>query len=144
VEASGKTPIKPDDYAACLMARQNVLAHPKLGGLFADPEALREVSIVFDLATEAGPVRCKIRPDLVSKRYGLCVDLKTTTNATRRPFLAVCRTLGYHRKVAFYLEGLAAAGFDCSMFLAAVEQEMPCGVVPYAFSFEVLNQAGLA
>lgn len=144
-EEDGYVAIKPEDYSACIVARTNLQAHTRIGKLFADPDAMREVSVVFEWPTEHGPVICKLRADLLSQRYGMCADLKSTTNANRRPFLSVCRQMGYHYKAAFYVEGLAQAGLDVQHYLIpAVEQAEPCGVRAYAFSMATMNQAGLA
>jgi hypothetical protein len=142
VEAAGLVPIKPDNHEACLLARANVLEiWPHI---FLADDALVEKSIVWTEMVDGVPVRCKIRPDLLSPDTRLNIDLKTHAgDITEARFFWTARDFGYDRKFAWYLRGCAKLElpYDAGLVIA-IEQEGPCGVIPYAIWPDRLVLAG--
>lgn len=110
-EYPGATVLKPYQYNSVLRARDSILDHPNAGRLVR-AAALVEVSIVWD--DPATGVRCKARPDALLPEHQVIVDLKSAAEASRRGFARAIANFGYHRKAAFYLDGMEQAARACN------------------------------
>jgi len=122
-----------------------VANHELAGPLLKLPEALREISVVWqDVTTSGFPVYCKIRPDFYDAASRVCVDLKTSLHADPMNFPREIHTYGYHRAAAFYMRGLAEAGLACDAYLfLAVEKDPPFECALYTLEAAAL-EAGQA
>lgn len=78
---------------------------------------------------------CKGRMDRHRLDAQKVVDLKTTTDASKRAFTRSIIDYGYHRQGAFYLDGSGAKIFT----IVAVESQPPYGVAVYDLSPEFLE-----
>lgn len=68
----------------------------------------------------------KIRPDCLDLEDGICLDVKSTQDASKYGFRAACRSLNYHFSAAMYLEGLHQSfGKDFDFAFLAVENDAP-------------------
>ena len=82
---------------------------------------------------------CKIRPDKLPGN-GICVDIKTTDDASPEGFSKSCANYGYHIQAAFYLEGLTritGEQHDTFVFIA-VEKTPPYGIGVYYASHDFI------
>lgn len=100
-----------DDILGMIAATQEDSDNAKRvrASLFA-PDRVVQASVVFDAKTTAGLVRFKCRPDLISQKLNLVVDLKT---ARPLPFHALGDyqwKLGMYHRAVMYRRGLAAVG----------------------------------
>ena len=118
-----------------------ISAHDLAGPLLALPEALREISVVWQEVTTSGfPVYCKIRPDFYDAASRICVDLKTSLHADPMNFPREIYTYGYHRAAAFYMRGLVEAGLACDAYLfLAVEKDPPFECALYTLEAAALE-----
>lgn len=126
-------------WAAAHAMRDNLLAIPKAHELLG-ADGLVEVTVVWD-DPETG-LRLRVRPDKAAEVradggvYGVCVDLKTTRDASLDGFQKEIDRLGYAFKAAFYRLVLTGAGFPWSDHVClAVEnfgshQAAPRGIHP--------------
>lgn len=105
---------------------------PALAQLRRLPELFREKSIVWrdddiGLLLKARPDSLRSRPDCV-----VCIDLKTTADASPDSFRQSCHRFGYFDRAAFYLDGLAAILGPYPRFaIVAVTKERPYQVAVY-------------
>lgn len=84
---------------------------------------------------------CKIRPDCLCPQpsEGLCIDLKSTLDASKRAFMMDCVEYSYDFSAAMYLDGLQKRFCrDFDFVLAAVEKVPPFGVACYGVPEEML------
>lgn len=95
-----------------------------------------ELSVVWDDA-ETG-LRCKCRADWVSS--GRMVDLKTTLDPMA--FDKAIANYGYHRQMAFYVDGFAAHGMDLEPWIVCIEKQSPYGVRAAPMGLEGLSVGG--
>lgn len=108
-------------YAMCRASR----AHPAYSKLF-DATGHNELS-VFWRDEETG-LDCKMRCDRIVEVPGIgtvCVDLKTTTDASPRAFARSVHKFGYHIQAGMYLEGLAKVGIPCDLFVIMAPESVP-------------------
>lgn len=101
---------------------------------------LKEVTIVWQ-DPETG-VWLKIRPDCLSIDFatGICLDLKTTDDASAPAFVRQCKKLHYDLQAAVYLEGLRIVfGRDFDFAFLAAEDSEPHGVALYGAPEEMLE-----
>lgn len=86
---------------------------------------------------EGVPVRC--RPDFLNEALGLCVDLKTTSDASADGFAKSVANFNYHIQAAFYTDILRLCGKRVENFLfIAVETKKP-----YMTGFYTLDEAAI-
>lgn len=103
-----------------------VLTHPTAGKLFT--KGIAEESYFSEL--EGVTVKC--RPDYIFPHLGICVDLKTTIDASEKEFKKSCANFKYHIQHAFYRDVLASIGIIIENFIfVAVEKSPPYGVGVY-------------
>lgn len=99
-----------------------------------------ELSFVWD--DPASGTRCKGRADKIATIAGrrVCIDLKTTTDASYNAFGRSIVNYGYHRQAAHYLNGLAILGEPAEAFIiVAVEKEAPYGVQVFDLDQEAIE-----
>nr|WP_318276349.1 PD-(D/E)XK nuclease-like domain-containing protein [Mycobacterium eburneum] len=127
----GKVPVHIAEYRmATEMARKvlehpvaaallNAMGYPELSGYWHDPIT---------------GVRLRYRPDkLVELRYGriVCVDYKTTTDASPRHFAKQSVDFGYFQQDPWYRDGLIANGISADPGFVFIAQEK---TAPYLVS----------
>lgn len=106
VMLDGKTPLLPEEMEAMAGIMDQLASHPNIqAGILT---GLIEHSIFWQDA-ETG-IWCKSRPDVIPIGGGLVVDLKTTTDASRRGCEKAITELGYHIQLGMVDEGLKALG----------------------------------
>ena len=127
--AHGKIVISRTEYEALEAMSKAVHLHPSAGDLLFDGEA--EMSH-FWTDGDTG-LKCKCRPDFLTMD-GVCVDLKTTDDASPEGFARSVATYGYHRQGAFY-----SAGTGCSRFVFIAVEKKP----PFAVGVYVLDQLSM-
>jgi hypothetical protein len=115
----GRPSISPTLAETAKAISDNFWNNDRVKTCFKDPA--QEVSIVFDLPTG---MRCKARIDIISeseKRFG---DLKSTRNIAW--FDCDIDDYNYHRKMAFYFDGIQAAfGEPFEPWLIPAEKQKP-------------------
>jgi hypothetical protein len=122
--------LSPSDYATCVGARDSVHVGYRAAARLLGGDGSVELSAVWS----HGDVRCKGRFDRHSPSIagGAIVDLKSTTNASRREFERSIFSYGYFRQGAFYLRGAQAVGIPAEHFvIIAVEKTPPYAVGVY-------------
>lgn len=148
----GKTIITPQQFEAAKEMAHNVLEHPIASLLLQD--GISESSIYWwyksmdtDDNTQYKEL-VKVRPDRLSKTYPICMDLKTTDDATYSGFIKNIENYYYHLSAAMYLEGInqcrplleELGHYAYTKFvLLCVENEPPYVVGLYEFSKEYIE-----
>ena len=134
-ENAGATVLKPDDYDTCLAVRDAIAQHPKARQLLTgDAE-----QSAFWVDGPTG-LLCRGRFDLLGRKTGTIVDLKTTISAAREPFSRSIWTYGYHIQAAFYLAGATALSLELDRFaFVAVEKTPPYGIALYELSLPAID-----
>jgi hypothetical protein len=107
-----------------------ILSHAEFATCMSmiDEWAVIEKRIDFDW--QGTPCRCK--PDLLLPKHKLCVDLKTTADATPEGFAKSVASYGYHRQQAFYSEAIKQTyGEEFRFLFAVVETSEPYNAAVY-------------
>lgn len=127
LENDGKTIITADDDLLVRSMSKAISAHPEARKLAAAKGRV-EVVVVWDDA-ETG-LRLKARCDKVidSTRPRLCVDIKTTQDASLDEWERSIFKYGYHTQAALYEEAWASRGEAISFVFLVVESDAPHGV----------------
>lgn len=87
----------------------------------------------------------KIRPDCLNFDFGVCLDLKSTEDASGSAFRRSCTNYQYDIQAAVYLEGLRANyNRDFDFAFLAVEKEAPHGTALYGAPEEMLEDGRIA
>jgi hypothetical protein len=107
IEASGKTPFKPDEYREILKMAELASKHPVMSMLLAHENCIIENSIF--ITDEETSLTLKIRPDLAimpCEQFpnGLILDGKTTQDAQPESFGRSSWDLQYHMQAAYYAD----------------------------------------
>lgn len=128
-----KTIIKADQHFDCTqMADKIRRAIPRA---FEDAIAIEQPLFWYDDDTG---VHCKCKPDLFTA--GLCIDPKTTTDASPEGFSKSVVNYKYHLSAAYYLDGLKANGYDIDKFiLVAIEKKEPYLFGTYILDWEFIE-----
>ncbi|MDE2101582.1 MAG: PD-(D/E)XK nuclease-like domain-containing protein [Patescibacteria group bacterium] len=117
-----KTPILEKHMDKVLAAREALLANELASGMFR--HGMFEQSIFWQ-----HPVFrfwCRIRPDFLASNGAHVVDYKATTDANPEAFGRHAYNLGYHRRAAFYLEGVRQAlGFSPQAYWFVNQETKP-------------------
>jgi exodeoxyribonuclease VIII len=112
------------EIAAELLTHGEVIKCMKL----IDADAKIEERLDFDW--QGIPGRCK--PDLLLPKHKLCVDIKTTADATPEGFAKSVASYGYHRQQAFYSEAIKQTyGEEFRFLFAVVETSEPYNTAVY-------------
>ena len=142
-ELDGRAAVSPDDVERGHAIASALLAHPRVGPLFASsPQDSREISLVWK--DERTGLTMKGRPDLVGtlrkKRVLLDVKVMRDSSDTDRALWTVLR-MGIHRQSYLYSAGLAALGAPVDLCaIAAVEPRPPHEVTYYVMDSAMLMQ----
>jgi PDDEXK-like domain of unknown function (DUF3799) len=132
----GKTEISDADHAQIHRMIAGILAHPAASRLMLD--GIPEVSLRWQ-DSETG-LQCKGRADLYVPSRKLCVDLKTTEDASPEAFCKSVANYGYHRQDAIYRAGFAACGEPIDHFaIIAVEKSRPHNVAVYTLDAHAIE-----
>ena len=126
------------DHTCVLMSQHNeaerianaILSHAEFAACMSmvDEWAVIEKRIDFDW--QGIPSRCK--PDLILPKHNLCVDLKTTADASPEGFAKSVASFGYHRQQAFYQEAIKQHyGEEFRFIFAVVETSEPYNAAVY-------------
>ncbi|MEU5580991.1 PD-(D/E)XK nuclease-like domain-containing protein [Streptomyces huasconensis] len=107
--AAGTVPLLAKEWDQVQAMADAIRQHPQAGPLFTG-EGIAERSIYW--TDPATGVRCRIRPDWLKPLPGLtlCVDLKTTTDASPTAVQKSIEKYAYHQQDALYCDGTEAAG----------------------------------
>ena len=130
MQANGIEPVSESDMVLAENMARSVRSHPYAAELLSAGKA--ETSIWWD-DPETG-LRCKCRPDWINGR--VCVDLKSTTDASPKGFAKSVANFRYHVQDAHYL---ACGLFDRFVFIA-VEKEDPFAVGVYQLVADALAE----
>lgn len=85
---------------------------------------IKEQTLVWQ--DEETGIWLKIKPDCLVYNDGICLDVKSTQDASKYGFRAACRSLLYHFSAAMYLEGLKKCfGRDFDFAFLAIENDAP-------------------
>lgn len=103
--------------------------------LFFSPGVQRERKIAWQIANRW----CSGRPDAFGENW--VVDLKTTTDASPAKFQHHAVRMGYAAQLAWYMDGLRAAGiaYPEQAFIVAVETKPPFVVQPYELTPDAID-----
>lgn len=101
---AGKTPLLSHEVEQVHAMREALMAHPIARHAFED--SAPEVTYFWHDRHTGIP--CKARPDLLPAHRRYLPDYKTSTTANPRAFERKAADLGYHMRMAWYLEGIAA------------------------------------
>jgi len=112
-EANNQVLIHPEDYDNVRRMRDAIFKHPTAKLLFQN--GIAEQTFMFKEPNTGAC--CKIRPDWLDNNSGLCVDLKSTEDATQNGFAKSAYNFKYYKQDPFYLDGLEASGNDRSGFV---------------------------
>lgn len=128
----------------CLNVRDAVYRNRTARGLLTC-EGVNEITVVHEHATDdegLAPVRVKTRRDRDAYGLGAIVDLKKTTDASKRAFRKRIFEYGYHRQGELYLQAADAHGDPRRHFvIIAAESDPPYGVGVYRLLDDVLEAA---
>jgi len=130
MQANGIEPVSGSDLQQAQHMASAVRHHPYAAELLSAGKA--ETSIWWD-DPETG-LRCKCRPDWINS--GICVDLKTTTDASPKGFAKSVASFRYHVQAAHYL----ACGLFEQFIFIAVEKEAPFAVGVYSLDADALTE----
>lgn len=108
--------------------KQAIFAHPLASQLLQNGEAEQS----FFWIDKTTGLKCKARPDYL-RNDGICIDLKTTEDATFKAFQRSFYNYRYHVQGAFFIDGIfQATQMLCSDFvIIAIEKEPPYGIMVY-------------
>lgn len=91
--------------------------------------------------SEIDGVAVKCRPDFFNENLGLCIDLKTTSDASADGFARSVANFNYHVQAAFYSDILKSLGKSVNNFLfIAVETKKPFMVGFYTLDEIAIEQ----
>jgi len=136
-DAVGKIIISVDDFQRATLCVAALKA--SRGWSLLRPEGRIETSLLW----KNGGALCKARPDYFSPDATICVDLKTTTDASREAFMRQLWNMRYDIQAAFYMDGLHATTgtLPHSFVWGVVESEWPHGVKWYRMGHSDLEIA---
>lgn len=121
-EAKGLTVFNVRDMRWCQAIADRVRKHPLIRSVLKDPHWI-EPSLIWDID---GYV-CKCRPDLVSLKHRIIIDLKTTKDGSPVGFAREIARYHYHTQAAWYMDGMERiTGEDWDEFwFVAAEKKRP-------------------
>ena len=110
IRERGGVPLKKHEYEQVQAMADAIRRHPLAGPLLMPGTGIAERSIWW--TDPATGVRCRCRPDRLKQLPGLtlCVDYKSTRDASPTGISKAIETYGYHQQDALYVDGIEAAG----------------------------------
>ncbi len=128
-----KTPINWDSIKTAIKIAASVNSMRETAVFLRD--GLAEQSYFSQI--EGVAVKC--RPDFFNENLGLCIDLKTTSDASADGFARSVASFNYHVQAAFYSDILRSLGKTVNNFLfIAVETKKP-----FMVGFYTLDEAAI-
>ncbi|MFF1684648.1 PD-(D/E)XK nuclease-like domain-containing protein [Streptomyces sp. NPDC058254] len=138
IRADGAVPLLFHDGEQVHAMAEAIRQHPLAGPLFTPGTGVAEQSIFW--TDPATGVRCRIRPDWLKQIPGLtlCVDYKTTRDASPDAVSKAINDHGYHQQDALYTDGTEAAGLapDGCRFLFVFQSK----TAPYLITVREIDQ----
>lgn len=138
VANAGRLVLSADEAAALDGIVASIQRHQSAFGLLR--AGLKEATVVWR-DPDTG-IWVKIRPDclVIDLDTGICLDLKTTDDASEDGFVRTCKSLHYDLQAAVYLEGLRNVfGRDFDFAFLAAEKSAPHGVALYGAPEDMLE-----
>jgi hypothetical protein len=135
----GKTIIDTETAAEYLEIGNAIRNHPELSAYFDNGKSEQAV---FAHDPKTG-VLCKCKPDYLTclKGYNICLELKSTEDATSKRFQRTALNFGYFQAAAFYQDVMEwAIGRPDLYLIVAFEREAPYGVKVYEVTPEALRR----
>lgn len=124
---AGKEVIDLDQYQLVMAMREATLANPVAKALLASGL----VENTYTWTDQETGIECKCRPDFLNNNR-LCVDLKSTNDASPEAFGRSANEFRYPVQGAYYSDGLEANGIQLDGFVfIAVEKKPPYAVACY-------------
>lgn len=118
----GKKPISLEDYNMISRMRDSIMKHPLADELLSTGIAEQRL----DWQDQITGALCKCKPDFRNTNNGLCIDLKTTEDASESAFTHSAWKYRYSVQSAFYEDGIRANMLPFNGFVfIAVEKEPP-------------------
>lgn len=125
-----KKVITQDMFEIITEMKTRLMRHPYAKMLLTGGR--NEVGYMGEVVTDAGAINVKFKPDKIIEGKRLCIDLKTTIDASLDGFTRHAADLDYHLQAAFYsdmLTKMSGDNRDFSFFFIAQEKKRP-----YAFN----------
>jgi hypothetical protein len=91
-----------------------------------------------------GDVWCRARPDMLSKTARVCLDYKTTEDASPAMFARQISRLGYDLQAEWYLRGLKAVDSAAWQFVFLVQEiyePYACSLISLSNAYRAVGQA---
>ncbi|MFJ8583678.1 PD-(D/E)XK nuclease-like domain-containing protein [Streptomyces sp. NPDC093595] len=135
--AAGMVPLLRHEYEQVEAMAEAIRQHPIAGPLFKPGTGIPERSIFW--TDKATGVRCRCRPDWLKQLPGLtlCVDYKTTTDASPAAVSKAIEKYGYHQQDPWYTDGIYAALDPADVrFVFVFQAKTP----PYLITVRELDQ----
>lgn len=130
--------LKGDDWDEAYAIRDAVLSDPVIAGLLSAKGVTEQAIEWVDPITGAA---CKAKPDWLAADASLCIDLKTSSNASFPSFANTVRFYDYDLSASFYLDGIEATAKTTPEWLwVVVEKAPPYATAVYAVSSETLDE----
>jgi exodeoxyribonuclease VIII len=108
--AEGKEVITSKQHESALEMSESVLGHESAGALMQDKLVEQSIYWWYNAIDPEDDneykTMAKVRPDALSYAYPICIDLKTTVDATYEEFQRTILKFGYHVSAAMYLDGI--------------------------------------
>ena len=124
-----------DDWRAVHAMRDAVMTHP-IASILLDPDQGQAEQTAFWIDRDTGRL-CKARPDFLNDGHNLCVDLKTTEDASYTEFQRSVFKWRYHVQAAYYSHGLTRVDRPVRDFVfVAIEKSPPFCIGCYALIYE--------
>jgi len=128
ITAGSKTMLSAYDMEVIHKMEARIKRHPFAYSLIR--KGVAELSHMVEIENKFGKFKTKIRPDYLKIEKGVCVDLKTTTDASVKGFTRSAVEYDYHIQAALYSDMLEATyGRSFKFFFLAQEK-----TAPYAFN----------
>jgi len=134
-ENRGKLFISESDFTAINRMTIAILDHPIAKDLFVGGDAEHS----FFWHDEDTGLLCKNRPDYLRKD-GICIDIKSTKNASYDEFKWDVKKYRYHVQNAYFVDGLAANGIEVKEFLFCAVESVP----PYNVNVFTIDETSVS
>lgn len=132
----GVTLLEPEEYAKFILMRDIFRAHPVLKRILAEGQAER--TLYFNDQDTGVDVR--IRPDWLTEKMGIILDLKTSEDAGPSHFGRSAFNFRYHVQDPLYTDGMLDNGFEVKGFVfGVIEKEYPHNVACYFIPPDVVK-----
>ena len=125
----------PSEWELVHAIRDAVMTHP-IASILLDPDQGKPEQTAYWIDRDTGRL-CKCRPDFLNDGHNLCVDLKTTEDASYTEFQRSVFKWRYHVQAAYYSHGLTRVDRPVRDFVfVAIEKSPPFCIGCYALIYE--------